>query len=159
MIVREGLLFTYLHGFHEIQSYIMKYALNCVLWNSLKEIFHRVSSPLDEGYSEFVPLSYKTAFSNIFRSAVLICFERWSVISFALNKHAEQPCMYMLWTSNPSSNKILPLLSDHWASRRNSKNKLETSPKHWLWSSDRTTSKYFASIKFETNKSSLSSII
>ena len=42
MINREGFL---LHEFHEIQLYAMKYASNCVSWNSLKEIFHSVSSP------------------------------------------------------------------------------------------------------------------
>ena len=28
----------------------MKYTLNCVSWNSLKEIFHSVSSPLEAGF-------------------------------------------------------------------------------------------------------------
>ena len=31
-----------LREFHEIQLYVMKYALNCVSWNNLKEIFHSV---------------------------------------------------------------------------------------------------------------------
>ena len=35
-----------LHEFHEIEVNVKKYALNCVSWNSLKEIFHSVSSPL-----------------------------------------------------------------------------------------------------------------
>ena len=48
MIVCEGFLFTYLHEFHEIQLYVMKYALNCVSLNSLKEIFHSVSSPYEK---------------------------------------------------------------------------------------------------------------
>ena len=34
-----------LHEFHEIKLNLMKYALNCVSGNSLKEIFHSVSSP------------------------------------------------------------------------------------------------------------------
>ena len=33
-----------LHEFHEIKLNVMSYALNCVSWNSLKEIFHSVSS-------------------------------------------------------------------------------------------------------------------
>ena len=32
-----------LHQFHEIKLSVMKYALNCVSWNGLKEIFHSVS--------------------------------------------------------------------------------------------------------------------
>ena len=48
MIVCEGFLFTCLHEFHEIQLYVMKYALNCVSLNSLKEIFHSVSSPYEK---------------------------------------------------------------------------------------------------------------
>ena len=48
MIVCEGFLFTYLHEFDEIQLYVMKYALNCVSLNSLKEIFHSVSSPYEK---------------------------------------------------------------------------------------------------------------
>ena len=34
-----------LHEFHEIKIKVMKYALNYVSWNSLKKIFHSVSSP------------------------------------------------------------------------------------------------------------------
>ena len=36
-----------LYQFHEIKLNVMKYTLNCISWNSLKEIFHSVSSPLD----------------------------------------------------------------------------------------------------------------
>ena len=35
-----------LYEFHEIKLSVMKYTLNCVSRNSLKEMFHSVSSPL-----------------------------------------------------------------------------------------------------------------
>ena len=34
-----------LYEFYEIKLNVMKYTLNCISWNSLKEIFHSVSSP------------------------------------------------------------------------------------------------------------------
>ena len=45
-IVCQGFFFTYLHEFLEIKINVMKYALNCVSWNSLKELFHSVSMPI-----------------------------------------------------------------------------------------------------------------
>ena len=36
-----------LHEFHEIKLNVMKYALNCVSWNSPKEIFYSASLPVE----------------------------------------------------------------------------------------------------------------
>ena len=45
LIVEVSFLHS-LYEFHEIKLNVMKYTLNCVSWNSLKEIFHSVSSSL-----------------------------------------------------------------------------------------------------------------
>ena len=43
--IQHLILFWIHFEFHEIKLNAMKYALNCVSWNSLKELFHSVSSP------------------------------------------------------------------------------------------------------------------
>ena len=42
------------HEFHEIKLNVMKNALRCVSWNSLKDIFHSVSSPFSNKGNNFV---------------------------------------------------------------------------------------------------------
>ena len=44
-VVKPSTSSRILHEFHEIKIKVMKYALNYVSWNSLKKIFHSVSSP------------------------------------------------------------------------------------------------------------------
>ena len=48
-----------LYEFYEIKLNVMKYASNCVSWNSLKNIFYSVSSPL-----EFLKIHRKTSVSE-----------------------------------------------------------------------------------------------
>ena len=45
-LVVEVSIFHVLYQFHEIKLNVMKYTLNYVSWNSLKEIFHSVSPPI-----------------------------------------------------------------------------------------------------------------
>ena len=45
-LIVEVFFLHILYEFHQIKFNVMKYTLNCVLWNSLKEIFHSVSSHL-----------------------------------------------------------------------------------------------------------------
>ena len=44
-LIVEVSFLNILSEFHEIKLNVMKYTLNSVSWNSLKEIFHSVSSP------------------------------------------------------------------------------------------------------------------
>ena len=66
-----------LHEFHEIKLNLIKYALNCVSWNSLKEIFHSVSSPTLFFVKQTLNVFHQT--SKIKHLTFNSCFCFWSI--------------------------------------------------------------------------------